>query len=961
MHATRRAPSHSLSNTVCRACSARRRIRDVGTIASRSLSFTASKFNSSSGIPKGAESSQDNDYGSFFRAISSQRPPLPRKAQQPSYRPVGTPNNVIKKTNGTETPRFRLVRDFNGTHDVEASTTNAQHGKPAYQQTSAQQRVAGTVRTERASFNARVNTDNQSLRGSWRSPLNRPEDGSVRKAKPAGSSEVAGSEDPFSRLERIASQASRPSATRRVKNLDASADVFRSKDSRPWTYSKPSRESGWLRRNNGRPPSSTPTPNGRQPDPFERPFAYRPAETSTARWPGSEPPRTISSELDSQRRSAGEIQTEKTETPKSTRQDRLSRLMARMNGEDLTKRGKRRSSRRETTRDPSISDEEHEYLEQQARMSRKQERERERKRRAREQTAAAASKAPQLFLPPHISQSNLATLLNVRFEAFSEKLEELGFLDLGHDHTLPEETAGLIATEYGFEPIYGSISDQLVAAPLPEDMSTVRSRPPVVTIMGHVDHGKTTILDYLRQTSVAATEHGGITQHIGAFGVTLPSGKMITFLDTPGHAAFLSMRQRGANVTDIVVLVVAADDSVMPQTIEAIKHAKAANVPIIVALNKIDKPDANAERVKQDLARHDINLEDFGGDTQSVAVSGKTGKGMPELEEAIITLSEILDHRAPPDGKVEGWLLEASTKPHGKVATVLVRRGTLESGDILVAGCSWTRVKTLRTGSGSLLSSAGPGIAVEVDGWKEAPIPGDEVLQADDERHAAAVIRTREINVDNVKLAQDMEVINEARKAQRELNALQSSQEDSDVPIEPEQKSGPREVCFLVKGDVVGSAEAVVNIISGIGNNEVAPKIVSSGAGAISESDIDLAYSSNATIISFNLEVEPKIHRLAESSGVSIIEHSIIYRVAEAVRSALSEFLPPKIIQRVNGEAEILDTFVIALGGGKKLHVAGCKVRNGAVTKGSKVRVMRAAEVVHDGKFEGSLHICYVR
>lgn len=319
-----------------------------------------------------------------------------------------------------------------------------------------------------------------------------------------------------------------------------------------------------------------------------------------------------------------------------------------------------------------------------------------------------------IFLPEFISVTNLASALRVRLEDFVRKMEELGFEDIQYDHVLNAENAGLIAMEYNYEPIADTSAEDrdLHAAPEPEDKQLLPPRPPVVTIMGHVDHGKTTILDYLRKSSVAASEHGGITQHIGAFSVPLSSGnKTITFLDTPGHAAFLSMRQRGANVTDIVILVVAADDSVKPQTIEAIRHAQTARVPIIVAINKVDKEEADPGRVKQDLARHGVDVEDFGGETQVVCVSGKTGQGMKELEEAAVTLSEILDYRAPADGPVEGWVIEATTRKAGRVATVLVRRGTLRPGDILVAGSTWARVRTLRNEAGGCGGGGGPGVA----------------------------------------------------------------------------------------------------------------------------------------------------------------------------------------------------------------------------------------------------------
>ncbi|KAJ2967334.1 hypothetical protein NQ176_g9710 [Zarea fungicola] len=320
------------------------------------------------------------------------------------------------------------------------------------------------------------------------------------------------------------------------------------------------------------------------------------------------------------------------------------------------------------------------------------------RKKAKEARKRARSKEPDvipIFLPEFISASNLAQALKQRVDSFMKDMENLGFENITGDTIMTGETAALVAMEYGFEPTVDNGSQRdIQPAPVSDDVSSLPSRPPVVTIMGHVDHGKTTLLDYLRKSSVAAQEHGGITQHIGAFIVSLSSGKQITFLDTPGHAAFLSMRQRGANVTDIVVLVVAADDSVKPQTLEALKHARAAKVPIIVAINKIDKEDARVDQVKADLSRHGVEIEDYGGDVQVVCVSGKTGQGMPELEENIVTLSEILDVRAETDGMANGWLLESSVKQDGRAATVLVKRGTLRMGDHIVAGKTWARIRS---------------------------------------------------------------------------------------------------------------------------------------------------------------------------------------------------------------------------------------------------------------------------
>jgi len=578
----------------------------------------------------------------------------------------------------------------------------------------------------------------------------------------------------------------------------------------------------------------------------------------------------------------------------------------------------------------------------------------ERRRLKKEKKKEKAAKKQALYLPEFISVSNLADVLGVRPAYFVARLEEMGFDGVTYGHVLDAETAGLIAQEFGFEPIFDTEGDDLRAAPEPEDKSVLHPRPPVVTIMGHVDHGKTTILDYLRKSSIAASEHGGITQHIGAFSVSMPSGKTITFLDTPGHEAFLDMRRRGANVTDIVVLVVAADDSVKPQTVEAIKHAKEANVPIIVAINKIDKDNVNPEKVKQDLARHGVDVEDYGGDVQAICVSGKTGQGMLDLEEAIVTLSEMLDHRADPDGNVEGWVIESSTKASGRVATVLVRRGTLRPGDIVVAGTTWARVRTLKNEFGATVDEATPGTPVEVDGWREQPAAGSEVLQAPSEQKAKDVVEYRLEKSETQKLSQDTAAINAARRETLEKRQQEASEEE-ESPSGEEAQSGPKPVNFLIKADVSGSVEALVNAVSAIGNNEVYANILRSGVGPITEFDIEHAATAKAHIISFNMPIEPSMSRKAELSHVKIMDHRIIYELIDDVKAKMSEHLPPSVSQRVTGEAEIGQIFHITVKGRKTTAIAGCRVRNGIISRTKKVRVLRGQEVIYDGNHPGSL------
>lgn len=582
----------------------------------------------------------------------------------------------------------------------------------------------------------------------------------------------------------------------------------------------------------------------------------------------------------------------------------------------------------------------------------------------------AVSLRPQVELPEYISVQNLAVALNVRPHLFLQKLEEEGYAEARQDHILDASTSAMFAELYGFEPIITQqIADKdLVARPPAEDQSLLPPRPPVVTIMGHVDHGKTTILDWLRKSSVVQSEHGGITQHIGAFSVTMPvTKKQITFLDTPGHAAFLDMRKRGAIVTDIVVLVVAADDGVKPQTKEAIKHATDADVQIIVAINKIDKEDAYVEKVWQDLAREGINVEDYGGDTQAIPISGKTGQGMDALEEAIVTLADISDFRAELDGPAEGWVIESKVTSAGRVATVLVRRGTLRIGDFIVAGSTWARVRTLRNDAGQLVSEAPPGTPVQVDGWRgEDPTAGLEVLQAENEQHAKDVVELRIEKGESVRAATDTVAINKSKADEAEAYAkvrawreeqgfggkkLRRAPRASIGWQENAAQSGTKEVAFVVKADVAGSAEAIAAAVSAIGNHEVAADVVRSETGHVSESDIKLLAATGEIgyVISFNQPIDATMYRLAEAAGVRILDHNIIYKVTDDVKEKLSDELPPLITQRVLGEAEIGKIFDITVKR-KTMKVAGCKITNGTISRSQKVRVLRKQEVIYTGK-----------
>ncbi|KAK7754429.1 translation initiation factor IF-2 [Diatrype stigma] len=619
----------------------------------------------------------------------------------------------------------------------------------------------------------------------------------------------------------------------------------------------------------------------------------------------------------------------------------------------------------------------------------------------------AARRGPiPIHLPELISIAALADALKIKRNVFLQQLGELGFEGVTLDSLMAGDTAALVAQEYGFEPIVDvGASRDLKPRPPPADPSSLPPRPPVVTIMGHVDHGKTTLLDYLRKSSVAAQEHGGITQHIGAFSVSLSSGKVITFLDTPGHAAFLTMRERGAQVTDIVVLVVAADDSVMPQTLEAIKHAKAHKVPIIVAINKIDIEGASIDQVKSDLASTGgLEIEDYGGDVQVVLVSGLTGQGMDDLEENILTLSEILDHRAERDGPAEGWVLESSLKQSGKTATILVKRGTLRTGDYIAAGFTWAKIRHMRNEAGADVLEAPPGTPVEVFGFKDLPAAGDQVLQGDDEDHVKSAAEYRENLHEREKAAADHEAIAEARRQHQERRArekaavegsglrapvggnwnsrkaaqyMQAKQEAAEAMAAAAaaedtaaaagggpSKEGGKVINFIVKADVHGSVEAVSAAIQEIGSHEVRPRVLRAAPGPISEFDVELAAASGATLVSFANTIPAHVRRMAEEHRVRILDHTVIYHLIDDAKALLSEHLPPEVSVRVLGDAEVLEIFPINIKGRKYKNVAGCRVRTGVVARGSLYRVVRDGEKIFEGGFFfSSFHFlfCVVR
>ncbi|KAF9972253.1 hypothetical protein BGZ73_004657 [Actinomortierella ambigua] len=590
-------------------------------------------------------------------------------------------------------------------------------------------------------------------------------------------------------------------------------------------------------------------------------------------------------------------------------------------------------------------------------------------------------KAKDVFIPEAITVSNLASLLGARIGHFEKTMRAIGMEITRHDHVLTSEEASLLALEYNTNPIIGSQQDlfDLVPQPEPEDMSVHPLRPPVVTIMGHVDHGKTTLLDSLRKTSVAAGEAGGITQHIGAFSVLLPSKQRITFLDTPGHAAFTAMRARGAQTTDIVVLVVAAEDGVMPQTAEAIKHAEEAGVPIIVAINKCDKYGAEPEKAKQALLKYGVTVEDLGGETQCVEVSGLTGKNLDLLEEAILTLSEVLDLRAEVDIRGEGHIIESQMeKGRGNVATVLVKRGTLRVGDTIVAGTAWCKVKALTDDTGRTVKEAPPGTPIKVTGWKDLPRAGDEMLSAESEEQAKQVVENRVLKKERQEQLKTLVAVNEKRRlvAEEEDEERQALKEykrqawlfhqgvldkHPDPPAvkkqlsvaamqaKEEAESDVKNLRMVVKGDVSGTVEAVVDTLSSLPDDQVKVSVIQNGVGNITEGDIQFAASCQAMILGFNVKADKKMQQAARLAGVKIKNYNVIYKLLDDVKVEMAELLPKDIEIQVLGEAKIAQVFNIKKKGGATQSIAGCRITNGSILRKEDVRIVRNGEVVWDG------------
>ena len=537
----------------------------------------------------------------------------------------------------------------------------------------------------------------------------------------------------------------------------------------------------------------------------------------------------------------------------------------------------------------------------------------------------------EVTLPETITIQELAQRMTERSVDVIKYLMKQGQMMKPGD-VIDADMAQLIAEEFGHTVKRVAESDvEEGLFNLPDDTTKLKPRPPVVTIMGHVDHGKTSLLDAIRHANVVAGEAGGITQHIGAYQVE-QKGQKITFIDTPGHAAFTAMRARGAQVTDIAVLVVAADDSVMPQTIESIHHAKAAGVPIIVAINKIDKPAADPQKVRTELLQHEVFVESMGGDVLEVEVSAKTGQNIDKLLDAILLQAEILDLKADPDRTAEGVVIEAQLdRGRGAVATILIQKGTLHPSDIIVAGNEWGRVRALINDHGEHIKAATPSMPVEVLGMQGTPQAGDRFAVVSNEAQAREIAEYRQ------RVAREKAV---ARQA--------GSRGSLEQMMNRMQTSGMKEFPLVVKADVQGSVEAICAAIEKLGNDEVRAHIVHAGAGAITESDISLAEASNAAIIGFNVRANKQARDAADAQGIEIRYYNIIYDLVDDVKAAMSGMLSPERRETFLGNAEILEVFNISKVG----KVAGCRVTEGKMERGEGVRLIRDHVVIHEGKLK---------
>ncbi|SAI57588.1 translation initiation factor IF-2 [Bordetella ansorpii] len=538
--------------------------------------------------------------------------------------------------------------------------------------------------------------------------------------------------------------------------------------------------------------------------------------------------------------------------------------------------------------------------------------------------------AREIHVPETVTVGDLAHKMSVKAAEVIKHLMKLGQM-VTINQVLDQETAMIVVEELGHKAIAAKLDDPeafLDEAPASAEAAEVVPRAPVVTVMGHVDHGKTSLLDYIRRAKVAAGEAGGITQHIGAYHVETERG-MVTFLDTPGHEAFTAMRARGAKATDIVILVVAADDGVMPQTREAIHHAKAGGVPLVVAVNKIDKPDANPERVKQELVAEEVLPEEYGGDVPFVPVSAKTGAGIDDLLENVLLQAEILELKAPVEAPAKGLVIEARLdKGRGPVATILVQSGTLKRGDVVLAGASHGRVRAMLDENGKPIQTAGPSIPVEIQGLTEVPAAGDELMVLTDERKAREIALFRQGKFRDVKLARQ-----QAAKLESLFDNL---------------GEGTQTLPLIVKTDVQGSQEALVTSLTKLSTDEVRVQVVHAAVGGISESDVNLAIASNAVVIGFNVRADQSVRKLAEANGVDLRYYNIIYDAVDEVKAAMSGMLAPEKREEIVGLVEIREVYSISRIG----NIAGCMVLDGIVRRDSQVRLLRNNVVQWTGQLD---------
>jgi translation initiation factor IF-2 len=535
-----------------------------------------------------------------------------------------------------------------------------------------------------------------------------------------------------------------------------------------------------------------------------------------------------------------------------------------------------------------------------------------------------------VHVPETITVADLAHKMSVKSSEVIKQLMKLGQM-VTINQVLDQETAMIVVEEMGHKAYAAKLDDPeaFLADDVQQDEAESKPRAPVVTVMGHVDHGKTSLLDYIRRAKVAAGEAGGITQHIGAYHVTTPRG-MITFLDTPGHEAFTAMRARGAKATDIVILVVAADDGVMPQTKEAISHAKAAGVPIVVAMNKIDKPEANPDRVKQELVAEEVVPEEYGGDSPFVPVSAKTGEGIDNLLEQVLLQAEVLELMAPIEAAAKGLVIESRLdKGKGPVATVLVQSGTLKRGDIVLAGAAYGRVRAMLDEAGAPVSEAGPSIPVEIQGLTEVPAAGEELMALADERKAREIALFRQGKFRDVKLA---------RQQAAKLENMFEQMGEGEV----------KSLALIIKSDVQGSHEGLAHALSKLSTDEIRVQIVHAAVGGISESDINLAIASKAVVIGFNVRADAGARKLAEQNGIDIRYYNIIYEAVDDVKAAMSGLLSPDKKEETLGLVEIRQVFRISKVGA----IAGCMVLSGTVKRGGQVRLLRDNVVIHTGELD---------